>query len=154
MADIIYNTIFLRSEYPLLRVVYDYFINMATVMTPEKLTLPLTWLTPAGLKITQRYHSSPEKTVRLSISFANKRKTLVSPPAGEKEWDTPAPERLNKGKQKGAIIPNVIHSLDASHLMQVVPPEKVFENNLNMVLTVHDCFGTHPPRRKWNLSLI
>ena len=41
-----------------------------------------------------------------------------------------------------AIIPNIIHSLDASHLSEIII--NAFENKTFPILTVHDCFGTHP----------
>ena len=50
--------------------------------------------------------------------------------------------KLDKGKQVAAIIPNVIHSLDAAHLMKFVV--SAFDSGLNPVLTVHGCFGSHP----------
>ena len=54
-------------------------------------------------------------------------------------------ENLNitdKSKQSSAIVPNVIHSLDASHLTEVIISS--FESDTSPILTIHDCFGTHP----------
>ena len=54
-------------------------------------------------------------------------------------------ENLNELEKRGqvnAIIPNIIHSLDASHLMNVVISAK--DKKINYVLPIHDCFGTHP----------
>jgi DNA-directed RNA polymerase len=48
----------------------------------------------------------------------------------------------DKLKQSNAIIPNIIHSLDASHLMNVI--NNNFDQNFDPIITVHDCFGTHP----------
>ena len=39
-----------------------------------------------------------------------------------------------------AIIPNIVHSLDASHLINVINNVK----NEAYILPIHDCFGTHP----------
>ena len=50
--------------------------------------------------------------------------------------------KTNKAKQSLAIIPNIIHSLDASHLSNVII--NAFENETYPILTIHDCFGTHP----------
>jgi DNA-directed RNA polymerase, mitochondrial len=55
-----------------------------------------------------------------------------------KEWT----DKVDKHKQSSSIIPNIIHSLDASHLMNVVIAANKL--NINPVITVHDCFGTHP----------
>jgi len=48
----------------------------------------------------------------------------------------------DKLKQSNAIIPNIIHSLDASHLINVINTN--FDQNYDPIITVHDCFGTHP----------
>ena len=49
---------------------------------------------------------------------------------------------LDKAKQTNAIIPNIIHSLDANHLMKIIISfAAIIEKPL---ITVHDCFGTHP----------
>lgn len=50
----------------------------------------------------------------------------------------------DKRKQVNAIIPNIIHSLDASHLISVLCSS--IDSNFNPVITVHDCFGTLPNR--------
>jgi len=39
--------------FPALRVIYDYFMEMTRIMV--KLNLPISWITPAGLEITQEY---------------------------------------------------------------------------------------------------
>lgn len=45
---------------------------------------------------------------------------------------------MDTRKQVQALIPNIIHSLDACHLINVI-------NNINgYIIPVHDCFGTHP----------
>ena len=47
---------------------------------------------------------------------------------------------LNKNKQIQFIIPNIIHSLDTYHLMNVI----LHSNNIKPVITVYDYFGTDP----------
>ena len=44
----------------------------------------------------------------------------------------------NTLKQKQAIIPNVIHSLDATHLANII------NNNNIQIIGIHDCFGALP----------
>jgi len=54
-------------------------------------------------------------------------------------------ELLNKTdnrKQPQAIIPNIIHSLDASHLINLINSADF--KKFSPIITVHDCFGTHP----------
>jgi DNA-directed RNA polymerase len=47
-------------------------------------------------------------------------------------------------KQINAIIPNIVHSLDGAHLMNVIISAE--SKGIGPVITVHDCFGTHPNR--------
>jgi DNA-directed RNA polymerase len=48
----------------------------------------------------------------------------------------------NKLKQSNAIVPNIIHSLDATHLIKLI--NKSGDNKFEPVITIHDCFGTLP----------
>jgi DNA-directed RNA polymerase len=49
--------------------------------------------------------------------------------------------KINKDKQKNAVAPNFIHSLDASHLMLTVLRAK--KEGINDFLLIHDSFSTH-----------
>ena len=49
---------------------------------------------------------------------------------------------LDKLKQTNSIIPNIIHSLDATHLINLI--NKALDQRFGPILTVHDCFGTLP----------
>jgi DNA-directed RNA polymerase len=49
---------------------------------------------------------------------------------------------VDRRKQVESIIPNVIHSLDASHLMFVI--RECVNSKILPIITVHDCFGTLP----------
>lgn len=127
IAQIIYNQIFIL--FPSLKNIYNYFIDIAKLMI--KLEIPLSWITPAGLKITQHYLKS--KKNKISISIAGKSKTLVL-----KEME----DTIDSRKQNQAIIPNIIHSLDATHLIKLI--NTIVSINFGPILTIHDCFGTHP----------
>ena len=59
--------------YIILKNIYNYFISINKLML--KLEIPLTWITPAGLELTQHYLKS--RTNKVSITIANKNKTLV-----------------------------------------------------------------------------
>lgn len=50
--------------------------------------------------------------------------------------------KMNKIKQVNATIPNIIHSLDASHLYKVIDLMAI--KNIHQFITIHDCFGSHP----------
>lgn len=129
IAQIINIQIFLN--FPSLNNIYNYLINISKLM--NKLDLPLNWTTTAGLNITQRYLK--KKTIKIKLSLFQKTKTLIY-----KELT----DKTDKSKQEQAIIPNVIHSLDASHLMKIlIQGEK---DQFGPIITVHDCFGTLPSK--------
>ena len=83
------------------------------------------------MKITQHYLKQKKKIV--SISIYGKVKKLVIKENTNK---------LNNIKQAQAIIPNIIHSLDATHLMYIINSAE--KDNFKPIITVHDCFGTLP----------
>lgn len=64
-----------------------------------------------------------------------------------REWTNLTDEQ----KQVNDIIANIIHSLDASHLISVVC--SCSDTNFKPVITVHECFATLPNKLE-NLSFI
>lgn len=127
IATIINNTIF--DQFPSLKIIYDYFIEIVRIMLV--LGIPLVWFTPSGLGITQSYSQS--KIHKVSINIRGKSKKMVL-----RDWT----DKVDKNKQVNAIIPNIIHSLDASHLINLI--NSAINNKFTPILTIHDCFGTHP----------
>jgi DNA-directed RNA polymerase len=127
IASIINDQIFVI--FPSLNNIYNYFIELAKLTV--KTGLPLTWITPSGLKITQNYLKSKKKIVSVSI-FGKSKKLILKETTND----------LDSSKQVQSIIPNIIHSLDASHLMNII--NNAFKENFNPVITIHDCFGTLP----------
>lgn len=127
MAQIVYNIIF--EEYPSIKELYEYFINITRLMV--KLEVPISWRPPSGLKIIQSYRLSSEHKV--SISWGGKRRKFVLRMPNKD---------IDKRKQVNAIIPNIIHSLDASHLFKVI--DLFILNDINPFISIHDCFGSHP----------
>ena len=130
MAEIIYNHLFVL--FPKLKGIYDYFLKIGEIF--NRLNIPIVWVTPAGLQIKQYYLKSNSKNITFKIGSNSK--TIVI-----KEFNKEKPI-IHKTKQKQAIIPNIIHSLDASHLMNIINTSP--DTNIKYILTVHDCFGTHP----------
>jgi len=127
IAQIINEEVF--TLFPSLNYIYHYFIDISKLMI--KLNIPLSWITPAGMKITQHYLKTKKSSI--AIRFAGKIKKMVL-----KEWT----DKMDTSKQTLAIIPNIIHSLDANHLINLL--NKVSDLLFYPVITVHDCFGTHP----------
>lgn len=128
IAEIINKSIFIK--YKGLNFIYNYFIEMAKLKS--KLNLPLVWLTASGLLLTQKYYKSKE--TKISLTLGGKTKKLVL-----RDMTT----TLDPRKQNNSIIPNVIHSLDASHVANIIN-NTVDNPNGFPIITIHDCFGTHP----------
>lgn len=135
---IIHDQVFI--SFPSLKEVYDYFINITKVLT--KLNIPLTWFTPSGLILTQHYNRSEIETA--SFRMGDKIRSMVL-----KVKDK---SRMHTSKQVQAIIPNIIHSLDASHLINILTTAD--SNIFKPIITVHDCLGTHPNKMEELSSLV
>ena len=114
--------------FPVLRTVYNYFIAIAHLM--EILNLPVQWITPTGAIITQNYNKRKKSKVQLFIHNKTKVNIMQEPS-----------EEIDHKKQIDGIIPNVIHSLDSSHISKLI--NESAENMPYPIITVHDCFGTH-----------
>jgi hypothetical protein len=127
LVKIIDQSIF--TNYPYLEIVYNYFKDMANLLS--KLGLPVIWSTPAGIVLTQLYYK--KKITKINLSDWGKTKTLVL---------NEHTKNLDSRAQSNAIIPNIIHSLDSAHLMEVIKEVKYL--NMYSVLPIHDCFGIHP----------
>lgn len=91
---------------------------------------PVCWTTPLGLPVVQAYVKSKE--VRVETSLAGKRKVL-----------SVREELLKPDTRKAAnsISPNIVHSLDACHLMLTV--SNAVDAGINSFALVHDSFATH-----------
>jgi DNA-directed RNA polymerase len=70
-----------------------------------------------------------------SIRFGKKTKKVILRAAKQ------SLDKLNKNKQVNAIIPNIIHSLDSSHLINLI--NTIIIINFKPFICVHDCFVTH-----------
>jgi len=127
IAEIINNQIFVI--FPSLNNIYSYFIETAKIMV--NLGIPFTWITPSGLKITQHYLKSKETVISTKL-FNQKKKMVIRESLNE----------MDKLKQSNAIIPNIIHSLDATHLINLI--NNSVDIGFAPIISVHDCFGTHP----------
>ena len=119
----------LFAKYENLRIIYGFLKDMCKVM--NKLSLPIIWTTPSNIIITQKYSRYTSK--RISICYSRGQKRLVI-----KDWS----KDINNSEQINGIIPNIIHSLDASHLMEIINKTNKLGNS--NVIPIHDCFGTHP----------
>lgn len=96
------------------------------------LDIPISWITPGGVEISQKYIKSEDYKFNISIFKKNKHIVLKKPVI---------PHILNSYKSQNAIVPNIIHSLDANHLIYIIDS---FRSQNLFILTIHDCFIIHP----------
>ena len=118
----------LTKELPSLRLLSNYFDRMMDVFI--KLNLPITWITPSGLKISYTSIKFESKIIKANLMSTSKKTTIRLPT-----------QSLDKLSMKRSFMPNFIHSLDASNVHLLL--DKVANLNLP-VYTVHDCFASTP----------
>lgn len=92
--------------------------------------LPVRWLTPSGFPVVQGYRKNDVKKIETTVGGA--RIQMKVSQAGKK---------LDKKKQALGISPNVVHSLDASHLMTTV--NYCLDADLHSFAMVHDSYAVH-----------
>lgn len=98
----------------------------------HKYHLSTSWEIPNGVKIIQSYNVVEEDTFRFKIDRKSRSVVIRSPSQ---------PKKTNTMKSRNAIVPNIIHSLDSTHLNMII---KHFIDLELPILTVHDCFIIHP----------
>ena len=88
---------------------------------------PLCWVSPSGFLVGQPYMASNGISVKTNL--AGKLRYVI--------LQNEVKNKIDKAKQKKAVSPNYIHSLDASVLHLGL---KDFNHS---VVAIHDCYGTH-----------
>ena len=91
--------------------------------------LPVTWVTPEGLPVLQNRFEQEAKTIETE-ALGRIRLTLVH-----------ATEEIDSRKQTQALLPNLIHSMDACHLVMTVNLAQ--SHGLNAFSVIHDSYGSH-----------
>ncbi len=119
----------LTDEIPSLRNLTKYFHNIIKVLT--KINLPITWITPAGLKI--KYQTIQFKKIKALNRIINSAKEMrIKIPT----------EKNSSQKMFKAFMPNYIHSLDASNVHLLL--YNLNQNFKIPVYAIHDCFASTP----------
>jgi len=117
----------LINEFPKLQEFILYLNRVAQICSI--LNIPIIWALPTGLNINQYYTDS--EAIRLK-PFTNRKLTYTLAIGNKK---------LYKSKQIRALMPNLIHSLDASSLALLVNEYFDSEYNANNFYSIHDCFA-------------
>ena len=114
-------------EYPKLSALAEYLKSIAKVSNILKIPIP--WILPTGLEINQQFYDKENIKVKpftytknlLNLTVLNKKK-------------------FNVNKQKIALMPNLVHSLDAASLCLVIVNYFKQNDNVNFY-SIHDCFA-------------
>ncbi len=128
LSHILFNIII--TKFPSLKLLFQYYHNIVSLLV--KYDLPVKWETPNGITRCQNYNTQVDETIKFKIERRSRSVVLRSPSI---------PKSINRNKSKLAIVPNIIHSLDSTHLNYIV---KEFINLDLPIVTVHDCFVIHP----------
>nr|QWO71472.1 RNA polymerase [Termitomyces sp. T70a] len=118
----------LTKELPSLKLLTEYFNGMIDICT--KLNLPVTWVTPAGLKIS--YTNMKFESTRIKANLLpSSNKTTIKLPT----------DSMDVMSMKRSFMPNFVHSLDAANVHLLL-------NSISMkglpIYTIHDCFAGTP----------
>jgi len=140
----------------------DFFKRLAATLAHER--QPLIWTTPLGLPVMHKYSIWENKTVQLAlydrkvpVTEAASKDRLTLDGKGvlrrvELNIRTAPTDRIDKDKARSAVAPNVIHSMDGSHLMLTVLNAEA-EGMMDFAL-IHDSFGVHAGRTQRFFDII
>jgi DNA-directed RNA polymerase, mitochondrial len=113
------------------RVGMQWLQDVSKVMS--KADRPIFWTMPTGFVVKQKYLKSVVKQIKTVINGR-----MASLFAGVLRSD----EKMDKARQANGIAPNLIHSLDAAHLMMTITKARN-KHHIESFAVVHDSFGTH-----------
>lgn len=119
----------LKNDYPKLAKLRLYLSEVGQICNKLSLTIP--WTLPSGLRVDQSYLT--DKKVQIKPFDGNKKSFTV------RHIDK---DNLDKNKQIRALMPNLIHSLDAASLTALY--NKYISVNKS-IFTVHDCYAVPIP---------
>ncbi|GAB2639609.1 DNA-directed RNA polymerase [Vibrio panuliri] len=98
-----------------------------------KNNVPVEWVTPLGFPVKQRYYKLNRKRIDTALHGTRYQYSYVE-----------RNKEINKTTQANGISPNVVHSLDASHLSLTV--YNCLREGIKSFMLVHDSFGTLPSK--------
>lgn len=121
-----FNNILLNS-FPHIKRLIEYLDLISNILS--ELNLPIVWKLPHGLKVSQRYVTRKSKKIK-PYTFSGKEITL----------SIIDKSTIDRKKQRNALMPNLVHSLDSTSMLLLYYSLKHTKNNVNFY-SVHDCFG-------------
>lgn len=129
LVQSLWNIIF--KDFIKIKNLSKYLLNVATLL--NVLELPITWALPTGLEVKQSYLETKSTSITPFMHSKIKINLKVT-----------IKDKYDKNKQIRALMPNLIHSLDATSLSLLYGK---FSNSFGSKTTpqffsIHDCFGT------------
>jgi DNA-directed RNA polymerase len=129
-------------DYPKLSSLLNYLKDIAKVS--NKLKIPIPWILPTGLVVNQQfYQKTKKKTIKVKPSIYTKNVLNLT---------VAIKDKFNERKQKTALMPNLVHSLDAASLGLII--ENYFKNEEKNFYSIHDCFAVPCNNAKLLTNLI
>lgn len=127
LVSIIYDII--KLEFTKISRLTQYLRNVANIC--NNLNVPICWSLPHGLEVKQSYLQKYTERIKV-FSFSNMRLNITK--SDKNKFDS--------NKQVIALMPNLIHSLDAASMVLLYDQfSKIYFNSINLY-TVHDCFSS------------
>ena len=126
LGKIIHSVLY--KSFPRLEELGKYLKAMNNLL--KKINVNTIWLSPTGIIVVQRYVKMKKNVLKTSVLGLRKSISI----------QTPMYDSLNISKQNLAIVPNIIHTIDASNVALVILDSMQLKKNFEMV-TIHDCFG-------------
>jgi DNA-directed RNA polymerase len=120
--------IIVENDFEKIKKLMKYLKNIATILT--NIGLPIVRSLPHGLTVRQSY---------LEVKYSSIRPFLYS--KTKINLQVINRDKYDNAKQIRALMPNLIHSLDASSLSLLYKKFREFYSNPQF-LAIHDCFGT------------
>lgn len=117
-------------NYPKIKLLTSYLNDIAIIL--NDLNLPIVWRLPTGLVISQQYMAKTSKQIK---PFKNIKTAITLTFTDKLKIDTK--------KQKTALMPNVVHSLDSLALLLLYNSfsSLIGDNKVVNFYSVHDCYG-------------
>nr|YP_009926571.1 hypothetical protein [Wolfiporia cocos]QNH92626.1 hypothetical protein [Wolfiporia cocos] len=129
LTKLVYNTI--NLELPSLKTLNKYLRDLIKIIT--HFNLPISWITPAGMKINLSTVKLNKVRTNLSLVKSGRTKITLNLPT----------KTLNVKSIVTSFMPNLVHSLDASNIYLLV--EALAHDYQSFPLyTIHDCFQRRP----------
>ncbi|WP_421276130.1 DNA-directed RNA polymerase [Aeromonas veronii] len=127
MAWLVYKSVVETVDIP--AQIMQWLKQMARLVVKSK--APVKWTTPLGFPVVQSYYKQDDRTID-GVLYGKKRIQV--------QYKT-ATKELDRAKQVNGIAPNVVHSLDSTHLLMTV--DACLKEGIKHFALIHDSFGTH-----------